>query len=42
MLNNVMKTETGENQNIALPYWDWEHDRELNDLIPKMNVESAR
>jgi tyrosinase len=43
MLNNVMKKETGEDHNIALPYWDWEHDRELpeflNDLTPKMDVD---
>jgi len=43
MLNNVMKRETGKDHNIALPYWDWEHDHKLpdflNDLTPKMTVE---
>jgi tyrosinase len=43
MLNNVMERETGEDHNIAIPYWDWEHDHELpeflNDLTPKMDVE---
>jgi tyrosinase len=43
MLNNVMKKETGKDYNIAIPYWDWEHDRDLpeflKDLTPTMNVE---
>jgi tyrosinase len=43
MLNNVMKMETGQDPNIAIPYWDWEHDQKLpeflNDLTPKMDVE---
>jgi tyrosinase len=43
MLNTVMKRETGKEHNIAIPYWDWEHDHELpeflNDLTPKMDVE---
>ncbi len=43
MLNNVMKKETSEDHNIALPYWDWEHDCELpeflNDFTRKMDVD---
>lgn len=43
MLNNVMKSETGKDYNIAIPYWDWEHDHELpeflNDLNPTMDVD---
>ena len=43
MLNNVMKNETGEDHNIAIPYWDWEHDHELpeflTDITPSMDVD---
>jgi hypothetical protein len=43
MLNTVMKRETTKEHNIAIPYWDWEHDHELpeflDDLTPKMDVE---
>jgi tyrosinase len=43
MLNTAIKRETNIDDNIAIPYWDWEHDHEipefLRGLTPTMNVE---
>jgi tyrosinase len=43
MLNTVMKKENPDKDyNIALPYWDWEHDHDIpefyKDLTPKRDV----
>ena len=44
MLNIVMKKkDTTKDYNIAFPYWDWEHDRDIpklfKDLTPTVDVE---
>ena len=43
MLDTVMKKENPDKDyNIAIPYWDWEHDHAIpdffKDLMPKMDV----
>jgi tyrosinase len=43
LLNTIMKKETGKDQNLSLPYWDWEQDRALpeffKDIKPTMDID---